>query len=60
MPDINSGKTDVYIINKGTDYIGLATNAGAAHTSGGLYFYGNGSNSYEYSSGFSSIFSEYR
>ena len=49
MPDISSGKTDVYIINKGTDYIGLATNAGAAHTSGGLYFYGNGSNSYEYS-----------
>ena len=49
MPDINSGKTDVYIINKGTDYIGLATNVGAAHTSGGLYFYGNGSDSYEYS-----------
>ena len=49
MPDINSGKTDVYVINKGTDYIGLATNAGAAHTTGGLYFYGNGSDSYEYS-----------
>ena len=49
MPDINSGRTDVYIINKGTDYIGLATNAGAAHTTGGLYFYGNGSDSYEYS-----------
>ena len=48
MPDINSGKTDVYIIDKGTDYIGLATNAGAAHTTGGLYFYGNGSDNYEY------------
>ena len=49
IPDISSGVSEMYVINKGTDYIGLAFDAGKAHTTNGVFFYGNGSNSYEYS-----------
>ena len=48
IPDITSGVTEMYVINKGTDYIGLAYDAKKAHTTNGVYFYGNGSNNYEY------------
>jgi len=48
IPNQSSGISDVYVVNKGTDYIGLATNAGAAKTESGLYFFGNGSNNFEY------------
>ena len=49
IPDISSGVSEMYIIDKGTDYIGLAFDAGKAHTTNGVFFYGTGSNSYEYS-----------
>tara|TARA_B100000965_G_scaffold276008_1_gene233869 strand:+ start:2787 stop:17753 length:14967 start_codon:yes stop_codon:yes gene_type:complete len=48
IPNQSSGVSDVYVIDKGTNHIGLATNAGAAKTEAGLYFFGNGSNDYEY------------
>ena len=49
IPNISSGVSEMYIIDKGTDYIGLAFDAGKAHTTNGVFFYGTGSNSYEYS-----------
>jgi hypothetical protein len=39
----------VYIINKGKDYIGLTTVlSGVSSTSGGLYFFSNGTDNYKY------------
>jgi hypothetical protein len=38
----------VYVINKSKDYIGLATEVGLT-TTGGVYFFNNGEDSYEYS-----------
>ena len=38
----------MYVVDKGSDFIGLATNVGAANTEGGIFFYSNGSNDYEY------------
>jgi hypothetical protein len=38
----------VYVINKSKDYIGLATEVGLT-TTGGVYFFDNGEDSYEYS-----------
>ena len=49
IPNISSGVSEMYVIDKGTDYIGLAFDAGKAHTTNGVFFYGTGSNSYEYS-----------
>jgi hypothetical protein len=38
----------VYVINKSKDYIGLATEVGLT-TTGGVYFFNNGEDNYEYS-----------
>ena len=48
IPDQTTSTIDLYIVDKGTDYIGLATNVGAANTEGGLFFFGNGDDDYQY------------
>ncbi len=54
IPDINTNQQTVYVINKGTDYIGITTgvvnnqSVGAASTSEGLYFTTNGSDHSDY------------
>ncbi len=49
LPDVTSNTFDVYAINKGQNYVGLVTVVGAASTSEGLFFHGNGSDDFEYS-----------
>jgi len=39
---------EIYVINKGKDYIGLATVNTGISSSSGLYFFNNGSDNYEY------------
>ena len=48
IPDQTTGSSELYVVDKGTDYIGLATNVGAANTESGLFFFGNGDNNFEY------------
>ena len=46
LPFLGANSTDVYVINKGEDNIGLVTSrVGTATTSEGLYFYSKGSTS---------------
>ena len=46
LPFAGVNQTDVYIINKGEDYVGVLTSkVGIGSTSEGLYFYSNGSTS---------------
>ena len=46
LPFLGADSTDVFVINKGTDNIGLVTTrVGIGSTSEGLFFYTNGSNS---------------
>ena len=40
--------SDVYVIDKGKDYVGLVTQVGLTTNSEGLYFYSDGSNNSEY------------
>ena len=49
IPNVTTDIETVYAINKGQNYIGLATQVGIANTAGdGLFFHGNGSNDFEY------------
>ena len=48
VPNQTTSTTDLYVVDKGTDYIGLATNVGAANTEGGLFFFGNGDDDHQY------------
>ncbi len=48
IPDQSTAISELYVVDKGTDYIGLATNVGAASTESGLFFFGNGDNNYQY------------
>ena len=48
IPDQTTAVSELYVVDKGTDYIGLATNVGAANTESGLFFFGNGDNNFEY------------
>ena len=48
LPDVTTDKFTVYAINKGQNYIGLVTSVGAASTSEGLFYHGNGDDDYEY------------
>ena len=48
LPDQGTSVSELYVVDKGSDFIGLATNVGAANTEGGIFFYSNGSNDYEY------------
>jgi len=46
VPHVGQNSLDVYIINKGEDYVGIVTTkVGIGSTSEGLFFYSNGSNS---------------
>ena len=46
LPFVGADSTEVFVINKGTDNIGLVTSkVGIGSTSEGLFFYTNGSNS---------------
>ena len=46
VPHVGQNSLDVYIINKGEDYVGiLTTKVGIGSTSEGLFFYSKGSNS---------------
>ena len=49
LPDVTTNIFDVYAINRGQNYVGLVTVVGAASTSEGLFFHGNGSDDFEYS-----------
>jgi len=48
LPDQTSSSSELYVVDKGSDFIGLATNVGAANTESGLFFYSNATNDYEY------------
>jgi hypothetical protein len=48
IPNTFTLTSDVYIINKGKDYVGLVTQVGLTTNSEGLYFYSDGSNNSEY------------
>ncbi len=48
IPNQTTSTTDLFVVDKGTDYIGLATNVGAANTESGLFFFGNGDDYYQY------------
>ena len=48
IPDVFLLSSDVYVINKGRNYIGLTTQVGLTTNSEGLYFYSDGSNNAEY------------
>ena len=50
LPFVTNSET-VYVINKSKDFIGLTTSVGLTTNTGGLFFFGNGSNNYEYSLG---------
>ena len=46
---LDSGSENVYIINKGKDYIGIVTQVGLTTSTEGLFFHTNGSDNFEYS-----------
>jgi len=48
LPDTVSQTSEVYIINKSNNFIGLTTQVGLTTNTNGLYFYSNGSNNSEY------------
>lgn len=48
IPDVFSLSSDVYVINKGRNYIGLTTQVGLTTNSEGLFFYSDGSDNDEY------------
>ena len=48
IPDNTSLTSTLYVINKGTDYIGLATQVGLTTAGNGLYFFSTGSDNSEY------------
>ena len=48
IPDQSSAVSELYVIDKGPNNIGLATNVGAAKSESGLFFYGNADDNYQY------------
>ena len=48
IPDTNSLSSEVFVINKGENLIGLTTQVGLTTASEGLFFYSDGSNNSEY------------
>ena len=46
---LSGNSQDIYIINKGNDYVGLTTNIGLTTNTNGLFFIGSGSDNYQYS-----------
>jgi len=48
IPNTLTLTSDVYVINKGKDYVGLVTQVGLTTNSEGLYFYSDGTNNSEY------------
>ena len=48
IPDNFALSSDVYVINKGRNYIGLTTQVGLTTNSEGLFFYSDGSDNSEY------------
>ncbi len=48
IPDTNTLSSDVFVINKGENLIGLTTQVGLTTASEGLFFYSDGSNNSEY------------
>ena len=46
---LDSGSENVYVINKGKDYIGIVTQVGLTTSTEGLFFHTNGSDNFEYS-----------
>ena len=48
IPDQTTAISELYVIDKGPNSIGLATNVGSAKTEGGLFFYGDGDDDYQY------------
>jgi hypothetical protein len=48
IPDTSTLTSDVYVIKKGKDYIGLTTQVGLTTFSEGLFLYSDGSNNSEY------------
>ena len=48
IPDNTSLSSTLYVINKGTNYIGLATQVGLTTAGNGLYFFSTGSDDSEY------------
>jgi len=48
IPDTFTLTSDVYVINKGKDYVGLVTQVGLTTNSEGLYFYSDGTDNSEY------------
>ena len=57
LPDTFSRTSDVYIIDKGRDFIGLTTQVGLSTSSEGLFFYSDGSDdsSYKFETNFTQI-----
>ena len=48
IPDTSTLSSDVFVINKGENFIGLTTQVGLTTASEGLFFYSDGSNNSEY------------
>ena len=48
IPNQTSLLSEVYVINKGTDFIGLTTQVGLTTSTEGLFFYSDGSDNAEY------------
>ena len=48
IPDTNTLTSDVYVINKGRNYIGLTTQIGLTTNTYGLFFYSDGTDNSEY------------
>lgn len=48
IPNTFTLTSDVYVINKGKDYVGLVTQVGLTTNSEGLYFYSDGTDNSEY------------
>ena len=48
LPDSFTNTSDVYVINKGKNYIGLVTQIGLTTSTDGLYFHTDGSDNNEY------------
>ena len=48
IPNQTTLSSDVYVINKGTDFIGLTTQVGLTTSTEGLFFYSDGSDNAEY------------
>ena len=48
VPDQTTRIAEVYVINKGADYIGIATQVGLTTNTAGLFFYSDGTDNDEY------------